>query len=75
MYIKTYIFDHFYQQYLVLLTMVPRNMTTRGANKVCWTPGATEIPDIMQVKPHPQSRGLANTRYTAELVYSLHVHV
>ena len=25
MYIKNYIFYHFYQQYLVLLTMVPRN--------------------------------------------------
>ena len=24
-YIKTYIFNHFYEQYLVLLTMVPRN--------------------------------------------------
>ena len=24
-YLKTYIFDHFCQQYLVLLTMVPRN--------------------------------------------------
>ena len=24
-YIKTYIFNHFYQQYLVLLTIVPRN--------------------------------------------------
>ena len=26
-YIKTYIFNHFYKQYLVLLTMVPRNST------------------------------------------------
>ena len=26
---KTYIFDHFYEHYLVLLTMVPRNITTR----------------------------------------------
>ena len=25
-YIKTYIFDHFYPQYLVLLTMAPRNI-------------------------------------------------
>ena len=25
MYIKTYIFNHFYEQYLVLLTMAPRN--------------------------------------------------
>ena len=24
-YIKTYMFEHFYQQYLVLLTMAPRN--------------------------------------------------
>ena len=24
-YIKTYMIDHFYQQYLVLLTMAPRN--------------------------------------------------
>ena len=24
-YIKTYMFDHFYKQYLVLLTMAPRN--------------------------------------------------
>ena len=24
-YIKTYIFNHFYEQHLVLLTMVPRN--------------------------------------------------
>ena len=26
-YIKTYLFNHFYQQYLVLLTTVPRNST------------------------------------------------
>ena len=26
-YIKTYMFNHFYQQYLVLLTMAPRNST------------------------------------------------
>ena len=25
LHIKTYIFDHFYKQYLILLTMVPRN--------------------------------------------------
>ena len=32
LYIKTYIFHHFYLQYLVLLTMVPRNrtLTTRA---------------------------------------------
>ena len=29
-YIKTYIFDHFYQQYLVILTMVSRNINTKG---------------------------------------------
>ena len=28
MYIKTYIFKHFYEQYLVLLTMAPRNIST-----------------------------------------------
>ena len=28
-YIKTYIFNHFYEQYLVLFNMVPRNNTTR----------------------------------------------
>ena len=28
-YIKNYIFNHFYQQYLVLLTMVPRNRKVR----------------------------------------------
>ena len=27
-YIKTYMFDHFYKQYLVLLTMAPRNNST-----------------------------------------------
>ena len=27
-YIKTYIFNHFYYQYLVLLTMVPRNSSS-----------------------------------------------
>ena len=29
-YIKNYIFDHFYQQYLVLLTMVPRDNDHNG---------------------------------------------
>ena len=28
-YIKTYIFNHFYEQYLVLFTMVPRNSLDR----------------------------------------------
>ena len=30
-YIKIYIFDHFYNQYLVLLTMVPRNRKKKSA--------------------------------------------
>ena len=29
-YIKTHIFNHFYQQYLVLLTMAPRNRSSAG---------------------------------------------
>ena len=31
-YIKTYIFNHVYRQYLVLLTMVPRNSTGYAIN-------------------------------------------
>ena len=34
--IKTYIFNHFYQQYLVLLTMVPRNRRD-GRKHRTWT--------------------------------------
>ena len=40
-YIKNYIFNHFYQQYLVLLTMVPRN-STLSVPQVC-----------LNVVPHP----------------------
>ena len=34
-YIETYIFDHFYQLYLVLLTMVPRNSSYETTVSVC----------------------------------------
>ena len=39
-YIKTYIFNHFYQLNLVLLTMVPRNKTKVDATEG----GANEMP-------------------------------
>ena len=38
-YMKTYIFNHFYEQYLVLLTMVPRNSATTETSTT--TPHAT----------------------------------
>ena len=33
-YIKTYILNHFYWQYLVLLTMVPRNTVNTTADTI-----------------------------------------
>ena len=45
-YIKTYIFDHFYKQYLVLLTMAPRNtaMSVLDAEHVVVVDGVTLSP-------------------------------
>ena len=56
-YIKTYIFNHLYSQYLVLLTMVPRNITilkiahnfvthpALSANKDMASMGVVEVDD------------------------------
>ena len=35
-YIKTYVFNHFYWQYLVLLTMAPRTIAMPGRRKSAW---------------------------------------
>ena len=59
-YIKTYIFNHFYLQYLVLLTMFPRNINIISAQSSGGTQSLTREYQSFEV-PTPRARQSTET--------------
>ena len=67
-YIKTYTFNNFYEQYRVLLTMAPRNSSAKS-----WSQGVARVVIPIEILPAwflPQYLGRSDLRHPMTTVFS-----